>query len=276
MAKNIEIYRDIYLKVISPDFEKLSNAEKGKLSNKLHNELCEKIESEIINNEGSMKDLFFNRYSYIVSILETRHKIKPYNDIEFSRRIGELWESFCKLSLNNPFSTIRTIKPVELSLFYKKLKNDLSFIEKKENETFNLLKDLLGDINLTLDYHGKNNNQELVIDFKSGFGSNEKGNTQRILQVGKIYKYINKEVDLNIIVRQANENNNYLKKIEGSGIWNVLKGEEGYKFLGKISGCDINTFVKNDINFERDFDSDIYKDIGGYVTNRDRYLNWYS
>ena len=113
------------------------------------------------------------------------------------------------------------------------------------------------------------------IDFKSGFGSNEKGNTQRILQVGKIYNILNPDYKLYLLVRQ-NENNNYLTKIENSGVWNVIKGNETYNFLSEISGCNATSFIKNEIDFPSDIDKDVYDDIGLSIDNRERYLEWIS
>jgi len=45
-----------------------------------------------------------------------------------------------------------------------------------------------GEIQLELDLHFSINDQKYVVDFKSGFGSNEKGNTNRLLLVATIYQ----------------------------------------------------------------------------------------
>ncbi|MDC1418826.1 hypothetical protein N8264_07210 [Candidatus Thioglobus sp.] len=279
----LEQYRKIYSIVIK-DYSNLNPKEQGKVSNLLHNNLMKSIAQIILDENQPFENLILNNYCYILSILESRHKISPYIDIEFSRRIGELWENFCKVSLNNPYSKILPYNPPKISSFYDHLSNDLITSEESQNinsesrleknNLFLLLKDLLGDIDLKLDYNGIDNNEEVLgIDFKSGFGSNEKGNTQRILQVGKIYKYIAPNIDLKLVVRQ-DENNNYLKKIEMSGVWDVIKGKDAYAFLTSISGCDINLFVENHVNFEDDMESEIYVDLGLKIKNRDRYLKW--
>jgi len=276
----LEQYRSIYSTILSQDGAGDSK-QKGKQSNLEHNNLLVRLNSQLIQDNEPFHALLMNNYCCSLSMLETRHKLHPYVDIEFSRRIGELWEKFCKVSLNNPFSRISESNPINISVFYDQLSKDMqpnsataSPKNTPQNTTFHLLKDLLGDVDLTLDYSGKDANDQLIgIDFKSGFGSNEKGNTQRILQVGKIYQYIAPHVQLKLVIRQ-NDNNNYLSKIENSGVWGVVTGRKSYAYLSKISGCDILSFVNNEVNFEADMDSAIYQDLGSKVKNRDRYLDW--
>jgi hypothetical protein len=273
-------YRRIYPTILSQGGTGTSK-QKGKQSNLEHNNLLDRLNSRLIQNGEPFHALLMNNYCCSLSMLETRHKLHPYVDIEFSRRIGELWEKFCKVSLNNPFSGISQSNPVNISAFYDQLSKDMQLLSTTaspkntpQNATFHLIKDLLGDVDLTLDYSGRDANNQLIgIDFKSGFGSNEKGNTQRILQVGKIYKYIAPHVQLKLVIRQ-NDNNNYLSKIEDSGVWGVVTGKKSYAYLSEISGCDILSFVTNEVNFKADMDSAIYRDLGSKVTNRDRYLDW--
>lgn len=66
-----------------------------------------------------------------------------------------------------------------------------------------------GEIQLELDLHFIFEGQKYVVDFKSGFGSNEKGNTNRLLLVASIYKNLEENFNPLIFVRSA-ENNNYL------------------------------------------------------------------
>ncbi|AUO79553.1 hypothetical protein BSP10_150 [Bacillus phage BSP10] len=45
-----------------------------------------------------------------------------------------------------------------------------------------------GEIKLESDLHFEKDGVKYNVDFKSGFNSNEKGNTNRLLMVGSIYK----------------------------------------------------------------------------------------
>ena len=271
-------YRNIFVEVENNNLG-LSPRKLGQLSNKLHNELLLETAENIYIQEKRVEPLFLNYYCYVISMIESRHKIIPYTDIEFSRRIGEVWERFCNLILKNPFSSAEILKEPENSEFFQKLNSDIDNLSsnprsQKINELKNLISSLVGNIDLKLDYFGTSGEIIYGIDFKSGFGSNEKGNTERILQVGNAYRYLEPATNLNVLVRQ-NENNNYMNKIENSGIWNVKKGKEAYLFLEDLSKCSVIGILENEFAFEEDFDSKVYEDIGKTVNNREKYLNWY-
>ena len=100
----------------------------------------------------------------------------------------------CNLILKNPFSSAEILKEPENSEFFQKLNSDIDNLSsnprsQKINELKNLISSLVGNIDLKLDYFGTSGEIIYGIDFKSGFGSNEKGNTERILQVGNAYRY---------------------------------------------------------------------------------------
>lgn len=275
----LERYRRIYSQVL-PNPNGLSARKLGQHSNKLHNELLAELTEKISLKAVHVTPLFRNYYCYVISMLETRHKILPYNDIEFSRRVGEVWEKFCNLILQNQFSSTRTLSEPQTSEFFQKLDTDIDDLTtpdepKKLKELKDLISSLIGNIDLGLDFYGESNGSVFGIDFKSGFGSNEKGNTERILQVGRAYRYLQPSTKLNVLVRQ-NENNNYLKKIENSGIWNVETGKNAYLFLEKISNCSVTGFLESELSFENDFNAEVFDDIGKNVNNRDQYLDWYS
>ena len=44
-------------------------------------------------------------------MLEYRNKVWPYDYMAFARRIGELWEPFCKLPFEYPVKTLKIIEP---------------------------------------------------------------------------------------------------------------------------------------------------------------------
>ena len=266
-------YRSIYSGVILNHKDK-DKREKGKLSNTEHNIKRLELHKKLILKKNNLDAILRNYYCYVVSMIETRHKLIEYNDIEFSRRIGEVWEKFCSLILDNPFSKIKRIKEPDSSQFYKKLEKDFDKFENSK-ELFDIIVSFIGNLDLHLDYFGEKNNKKYGIDFKSGFGSNEKGNTERILQVGKAYNYLNSDIILSVLVRQ-NENNNYLKRIEKSKIWKVSKGKSSYEYLEKLCGSNVTNFLKTELDFQKDFQKDVFKSLGKSVINRDIYLNWYS
>ncbi|MDB9870145.1 hypothetical protein OAD33_03655 [Alphaproteobacteria bacterium] len=273
-------YRNL-IKNHENEFKDLTPRKIGQISNLIHNEFRDFNYKKIVKNRGTLEDFLMNYYCYVISMIESRQTIIEYNDIEFSRRIGEVWEGLCQLIITNPNSTLKKVNPLDTSNFYNEIKKkiiEFSSQEKiNESNTFhNFLVELLGDINLKLDFNGCDNSGKLIgIDFKSGFGSNEKGNTQRILQVGKIYKFLTENIELSIIVRQ-NDNNNYYDKIKNSGVWNAIKGNSSYDYLSDISGCNAINFLKNEFNFTLDFKKDIYDSIGNSVESRDKYLTWYT
>ena len=82
------------------------------------------------------------------------------------------------------------------------------------------------------------NGRNHIIDFKSGFGSNEKGNTLRLIAVGRAYKHWDKNVNLLFLVRQ-NENNNYLETIRSSNLWNVYCGDGAYQKIDELTNAGI-------------------------------------
>ena len=266
-------YRVIYSNVIQNHKNK-DNRAKGKISNTEHNIKRLELHNNLVLQKSNLDAILRNYYCYVVSMIETRHKLIEYNDIEFSRRIGEVWEKFCSLILENPFSKIKKVKEPDSSQFYKKLESDFEKFENSK-ELFDTIVSFIGNLDLHLDFFGEKNGKKFGIDFKSGFGSNEKGNTERILQVGKAYNYLNPDVILSVLVRQ-NENNNYLKTIEKSKIWKVSKGKNSYRYLETLCGSNITNFLKTELDFKKDFQKDVFKSLGKTVVNRDIYLNWYS
>ena len=58
-----------------------------------------------------------------------------------------------------------------------------------------------GEIKLELDLHFEQTGTKYVVDFKSGFGSNEKGNVNRLLLVATIYKNMEESYEPLLFVR---------------------------------------------------------------------------
>ena len=169
-----------------------------------------------------------------VVMLESRNSVWPYEYMSFSRRVGELWEPFCTLCFDAPmrsdfalfvppvFSDVRKRLAREIEDFIRRL--PLSQAQKDGllgyyNKVWSLVTS--GAIKLALDLHFTLGESRYVVDFKSGFGSNEKGNTNRLLLVASVYRNIEPEDYRCILLVRSDENNHYLETLRNSGLWEV-------------------------------------------------------
>lgn len=114
-----------------------------------------------------------------------------------------------------------------------------------------------GEIKLELDLHFEQNNIKYNIDFKSGFSSNEKGNTNRLLLVSTIYKNLEDNYE-NILLVRANENrnNNYFQTLKNSGVWNAFCGDETYSKFNDFTGFNLKNWIDTNVNWQDDFNSE--------------------
>lgn len=253
--------------------------EASKLVNKKMKELYDLLKDESIESDIN-KTLMLN-YTYYVVMLEARNSVWPYDNMSFSRRIGEIWEPFCKI----PFSFNSYTKFYNPPTFEEfKTKFDKSVVDKFIEE-FNLtiegineLKNVVnkvwsfsesGAINLKEDLHFEHGGTKYVVDFKSGFGSNEKGNVNRLLLVAKIYSEL--KYPCLLFVRQK-ENNSYLNVIENSRLWEVYRSDAVYEKIFKLTSINLKEWM--DINI--DWKNDISVEFKNYLeTNKlIQYLTW--
>lgn len=250
------------------------------LVNKKMKELYDLLKDESIESDIN-KTLMLN-YTYYVVMLEARNSVWPYDNMSFSRRIGEIWEPFCKI----PFSFnsyTKFYKPPTFKDFKTQFDNSVvdKFIKKFNLtiEGINELKNVVnkvwsfsesGAINLKEDLHFEHGGKKYVVDFKSGFASNEKGNLNRLLLVAKIYSEL--EYPCLLFVRQEENNNNYLKVIENSGLWKVYRSDEVYEKIFELTGINLKEWM--DINI--DWKNDISAEFKNYLeTNKlIQYLTW--
>ena len=164
------------------------------------------------------KRLIILQYAISVSSLEYRHAVWPYEYMALSRRVGELWERFCSAAWDSPSNLkLKRINAPSFEDVFKNIETNLLNLIKpnevnKANEIINYIYDLVGEINMKEDEMFCIKNEPYIIDFKSGFGSNEKGNMLRLRTIGKAYKLWNPNTKLLFLVRQE-ENNNYLDVI---------------------------------------------------------------
>ena len=128
-----------------------------------------------------------------------------------------------------------------------------------------------GEIQLELDLHFSHNNQKYVVDFKSGFGSNEKGNTNRLLLVATIYQNLDENYKCLLFVR-SEENNSYFNTLKNSGIWDAYCGIEAYEKIKEYSGYDLKLWTDTNIDWAIDFDTETTAHFTDY--NLLQYLLW--
>jgi len=140
---------------------------------------------------------------------------------------------------------------------------------KYYNKVWSLV--MSGEIQLELDLHFIFEGKKYVVDFKSGFGSNEKGNTNRLLLVASIYQNLEENYEPLIFVRAA-ENNNYFNTLKNSGIWNAFSGTETYTELQKYSGFNIRAWITQNVNWTQDLDKDFVKHLD--TNELTQYLTW--
>lgn len=220
------------------------------------------------------------QYCFSVASLEYRHAVWPYEYMAFSRRVGELWEGFCSAAWDHP--SRRGVKRIPTPSFgsIKKILSaridaNIGSHGKRTDilEDVSTLFEIIGDINMKEDEVFSVNEVPHVIDFKSGFGSNEKGNMLRLQTVGRAYRLWDHRTKLFLLVRQKN-NNNYLNVLRRAGLWTVLTGEEAYSMISELTGADIN-LVREEVI---DWQADLSREMRDYLRDQPRdlsgYLDW--
>lgn len=218
------------------------------------------------------------QYCFTVISFEYRHMIWPYEYMAFSRRNGELWERFCKAAWDKTqVPGLARIKPPKFDEVKEIIKDEISDLASDSNNKKAIMEivddifELVGPINMSQDEMFKTHGINHIIDFKSGFGSNEKGNTLRVLAVGKAYKHWDPNVKLLFLVRQY-ENNNYLEQIKKSNLWRVYCGSDAYEKIDELTEAGICEIISQAVDFENDLSDNFWQ----YLCNHDlsKYLNW--
>lgn len=230
------------------------------------------------------KVLLIQYVTYVI-MLEYRNKVWEYEYMAFSRRIGEIWEEFCKIPFDFPVNDIELVEPINFQDHKNKLQNetkqfiDTLNISEDERETlrgyFSYVWMLVesGEINLSLDLHFKTPQAYYNVDYKSGFSSNEKGNTNRLLLVGSIYNAMEMHYYNLIFVRQnEEENNHYFQTLKNSPYWTTYCGEDTYKKIGEFTGVDLRKWMNENIDWQNDISAEFKADL---VKNDIlKYLTW--
>ncbi|MBD2132037.1 hypothetical protein H6F47_06120 [Sphaerospermopsis sp. FACHB-1094] len=284
--KLAEIRREIgnkYPKKIASHINKAINKTKHDF---LHT-IIENADCNNWNDQDKISSLLFTTYCAHVVMLDLRHEVRPYDYMDFSRRIGELWEDFVRLPFLYPPKTaeLASFVPPLFSEVRKNLKSEikkyidtLPISEAQRNELINyyekvwLLVDS-GEISLELDFHAIIKGKKFNIDFKSGFGSNEKGNTNRLLMVATIYRNLEDEYN-NVLLVRAKEylNNNYFRILKNSDVWDAYCGDEAYQKIGDFTGFDIQNWINLNIDWQNDL---LVKTVSDFQqSNLMGYLQW--
>jgi hypothetical protein len=231
---------------------------------KLITTILQQAEKEIWTHQEKLECLLMITYCNIVVMIESRNSVRQYEYMDFSRRVGELWDPFCKLCFYYPVNDVSLFVPPLFSEVKKILTDEIvDYInalnitpeEKEElakyyNKVWSLV--MSGEIQLELDLHFISNEQKYVVDFKSGFGSNEKGNTNRLLLVASIYKNLSDSFKCLLFVR-AEENNSYFNTLKNSGIWEAYCGNEAYQKIREYSGYDLKNWIDTNVDWANDF-----------------------
>ena len=245
--------------------------------------LLQKAHAEIWTNKEILDCILMITYANYIVMLEARNDVWQYEYMTFSRRIGEFWEPFCKLCFNYPVKNVSLFVPPLFSEVKQKLSTEIeTYIERLEisveekaqlkkyyHKVWGLVTS--GEIKLELDLHFELNNQKFVVDFKSGFGSNEKGNTNRLLLVASIYQNLEENYKCVIFVR-ASDNNHYFQTLKNSGIWEAYSGNDAYDKMKEYSGFDVKSWITDNIDWENDFKVETMQYLKD--NNLTQYLIW--
>jgi hypothetical protein len=89
--------------------------------NNLITTLLQQAEKEKWTNNEKLEAILMITYCNIVVMIESRNSVRPYEYMDFSRRVGELWDPFCKLCFYYP---INDLSLVYSAAFSQKLKRN--------------------------------------------------------------------------------------------------------------------------------------------------------
>lgn len=235
-------------------------------------------------NKEILESILIITYTSDVVMLETRNEVWEYEFMSFSRRIGELWEPFCKLCFQYPIKSIELFVPPLFSEVKKNLTNEIDTyidglkLKKEEKDRLRRYYEKVwglvtsGEIKLECDLHFSDGTNKYIVDFKSGFGSNEKGNTNRLLLVGSIYSNIEDETYKCLIFVRSTDNNHYLDTLKNSGVWDTYCGKDTYERIKQFSGFDIHGWIMKNVDWLSDFSESMKKTITN--NNLTEYLKW--
>lgn len=236
-------------------------------------------------NEQLLNEILFVTYASYIVMLEYRSKVWPYEYMAFARRIGELWEPFCKLPFEFPVKKLKLIEPHDFkktqAVIRKKATDFISNLNVTNEEKriltyyYNIPWSLVesGGIKLKLDLHFEQDGIRYNCDFKSGFNSNEKGNANRLLLVGSIYQSLGDNERTLLFVRQEeDQNNHYLQTLKNSPYWSCFCADACYAKMAEFTGFNLRDWLDKNVDWKNDISTEFRK----YLEDNDliSYLTW--
>ena len=261
---------------------KASHQAKAKAVNSVVNSTYSGLYSryhKIVEPQNRQDSLIILNYCYAVKALDYRNSVWPYEYMALSRRVGELWERFCKAAWDCPTrDNVERIDPPEFNDVIQKIHDEMiSYAKPEEKEnvetTMLYIRDLIGVINMSEDEMFNLDQTPHIIDFKSGFGSNEKGNMLRLRAVGKAYQLWNGGTKLLFLVRQT-QNNNYLEVIRKEGLWDVRCGDDAYDTIDELTGSKFAAIRGECVDFDNDLSDVFLEELDGQLSNLKNYFIW--
>lgn len=228
--------------------------------------------------DGSLR--IVAEYCIAVVSLEYRNMLWPYDYMSLSRRVGELWERTCRAPWDHPASSdLSPLEPPSFDVICDDIRRQfraLTFpgMQSQMDVMLTQLFDLVGRVNLKGDGVFTHGDHPLVVDFKSGFGSNEKGNTERLQRVGRACRIWKPESKLLLLVRQSDHNNHYLRTLEDGGDWEVYHADQAYQAMDMITGTDVSGTLRRTATFERDLSPRFWERLRATGQELERYLDW--
>lgn len=178
--------------------------------------------------------------------------------MDFSRRLGEFWESFCKAAFRNADVDLRMYVPPK----FETVRHDLKLPMK--------LMPLIGEVNLRQDVSFYHDRKLHVIDLKGSLNSNEKGHIERLLRVGVVYRLWKPRSKRFILVREPDDNNHYLQKL--NDCWEVYAGDAAYDKIKDITKVDLKAWVEKNVDFYSHLDRRILSVVR--EQKLEKYLQW--
>jgi len=277
-----------YLEEISGtsiDYKKKATAFNNHID-QIREKYIKQIQSQNIPAGDQLNEILLATYVSYVVMLEYRNTVWPYEYMAFSRRIGELWEPLCKLPFEYPINKLNIYTPPNIEEVKNTLKREIQDLVSNLSIDVDSKKKLIhyyqaiwalidsgGNINLKLDLHFEQHQEFYDVDYKSGFNSNEKGNTNRLLLVASIYKSL-PEIHNNLIFlrQKEEENNHYLQTLKNSGLWDVYCADDTYDKIYEFTGFDIKKWMNENMNWANDITPEFYE----YLAANDliKYLSW--
>lgn len=293
-AQWISTFRDVGDTILA-DLEKTKKSRKDMASeiNKCIKEYREQeikrieaiAKTDAWNNQTLLNEILMLTYASYIVMLEYRNKVWEYEYMAFARRIGELWEPFCKLAFDFPVKALSIIDPPNFDEVQTKIKSnaaeyidslDLSGEIKEElKRHYDIPWTMVdsGGIKLGLDLHFEQDGIHYNCDFKSGFSSNEKGNTNRLLLVASIYNSLGEIEKTILFVRQPeDDNNHYLQTLKNSPYWDVYCANDSYAAMREFTGFDMRKWLDENA----DWQNDISEEFRQHLQENDllKYLTW--